>query len=1422
MELKISELQPTICLNMIVKNESHIIKDTLQMLCSKIRFSYWVICDTGSTDNTCEIIQQFFKNINIPGELHDHKWLNFAHNRTLALNIAFNKTDLVFIFDADDEIHGEINMPSNLNNDGYLLNFGYATGISYQRILLVNNRIKWNYQSVVHEYINCLMPNPKIVTLEGDYYIVSGRKGSRSSDPNKYLNDAKILEDAYFEAKKNNDSLYLRYGFYCANSYKDAGNSSDAIKWYKIALDNENWSQEKYMCCFNLYNEYNKLCEKEKAIYYLVESFKYDTERTECAYILIQYYLSKDLHQLAYQYYGLIKNFYENKYLDSNTNGKLFVEQDKSNFYLPYYMILVADKVKNTYPKAIQTIIKMYEIIFVKKYPINDDFFIGNLLYNLQFFIESCVSYKPFVELFQSYIDFLYSRNCNINKHLFLKQFEKHGIKLKTTENTFSKDECKNSNKILFYSGFSNLQWNYTYYTNKPLGGSETALANLAKSFPSKFNIYVCGTVSEEIVDNVNYINLDTLKKMITSTPFHTIIVSRYIGFYEMFSNISFYQSFIWGHDVSLYPYGCDLDVKNILQKWSHKITGCVCQTEWHKNTFTDQYPSLKDKMFVINNGIVVDKFTHKQIKISNRFIYTSCSERGLDKLLELWPQIIENLPSAELCICSYNKFPQNDYERKLDEIIKQNNSIKHLGCLNKNQLYELMYSAEYWLYPTNFSETSCITAMEMLMSEVICIYYPIAGLVNTLGNYGIPVKKGNEINTILNLSTNTKNDMVKKGKEYALSCSWENRTNEWVKLIDFKTQLDNNEKYTIKVINLTRRPDRKNNMINQLVNKKIINYDFFEAIDGNTVEPNFIIKNLFKNNDFDYRKGIIGCALSHYTLWNNLIKDNEYSYYVVLEDDAKLVDNFKILLDKCINSIKKNNIEYTMIGGYQIKEECNNNDIICFDKIITPIAYGTIGYIISKKACIKVVNYLKQTGITRAIDHSDNYRNCLEMYTINKNLVSGKSVQVDGSIDSDIQFSNDKLIFDNIQKYTVSFTDWWIDEYSGGTFDPNNNFFTKLLSDFYNIQIVNPEDNPDILFYSVFGNKHLSLESKRKIFFSGEQFGKDKTAAFNITFDENDSNNCRLPLWVCYLNDDIINDFNDKQLTKYTVPKKTKFCSIICQQDNVPNTRSEIVEKLSKYKRVDCGGKFLNNIGYCVPRGTDCSGKIQHNFNYKFVIAFENKNYPGYVTEKICDVYKSKSIPIYWGNKEVLKDFNPTTFIYAGNFNNFDDLVEYIIKVDNDDELYASYFKEPILSNIWINILNDPYKIFFKNLSDCIIGNDLNTNNECRNQIIKSTNIYFDIGSINISNDFKIYYGTDINKIDITNKIIRNNNIIHIPSGDENRAILFGDPSYGNLKQVYIYSNNYNYVIEHNNNIYINIEDALLGINHIPVKNSD
>ena len=110
MELIIQELdnseEPKLCLNMIVKNESHIIKDTLNKLLQKVQFDYWVISDTGSTDNTKQVIIDFFKEKNIKGEIFDDEWLNFGHNRTKALEHAYGKSKYVLIFDADDEIFG--------------------------------------------------------------------------------------------------------------------------------------------------------------------------------------------------------------------------------------------------------------------------------------------------------------------------------------------------------------------------------------------------------------------------------------------------------------------------------------------------------------------------------------------------------------------------------------------------------------------------------------------------------------------------------------------------------------------------------------------------------------------------------------------------------------------------------------------------------------------------------------------------------------------------------------------------------------------------------------------------------------------------------------------------------------------------------------------------------------------------------------------------------------------------------------------------------------------------------------------------------------------------------------------------------------------------------------------------------------------
>ena len=102
MNLEIREKEvkvPTICLNMIVKNESKIITRLFETVLPII--DSYCICDTGSTDNTRQIIKDYFDSKNIPGQIIRHPFKNFGHNRDYALKAAKSMADYLLFLDAD-------------------------------------------------------------------------------------------------------------------------------------------------------------------------------------------------------------------------------------------------------------------------------------------------------------------------------------------------------------------------------------------------------------------------------------------------------------------------------------------------------------------------------------------------------------------------------------------------------------------------------------------------------------------------------------------------------------------------------------------------------------------------------------------------------------------------------------------------------------------------------------------------------------------------------------------------------------------------------------------------------------------------------------------------------------------------------------------------------------------------------------------------------------------------------------------------------------------------------------------------------------------------------------------------------------------------------------------------------------------------
>lgn len=220
----------------------------------------------------------------------------------------------------------------------------------------------------------------------------------------------------------------------------------------------------------------------------------------------------------------------------------------------------------------------------------------------------------------------------------------------------------------------------------------------------------------------------------------------------------------------------------------------------------------------------------------------------------------------------------------------------------------------------------------------------------------------------------------------------------------------------------------------------------------------------------------------------------------------------------------------------------------------------------------------------------------------------------------------------------------------------------------------VQESETPDFLFYSVFGNEHLQYDCVR-IFWTGENFQPDFNIcdyAVGFSHIEFEDRYKRIPLYYFYL-PDYERARNKHKISNDIIMGKKKFCNFIYSNNKASKEREEFFDLLSEYKTVDSGGRFRNNIGGAV------EDKHEFQKEYKFSIAFENSSSSGYTTEKILQAFSAGTIPIYWGNPNVGKDFNEKAFINCHSYNSFADVIDVVKEIDNDDELFAKYIKEPI-----------------------------------------------------------------------------------------------------------------------------------------------
>lgn len=280
-----------ICLNMIVKDESKVIKRCLDSVMPLI--DYWVIVDTGSTDGTQEIIKQHLKNI--PGELHERPWKNFGESRTEAFELAKGKGDYLLFMDADDVLEFEkgFKLPK-LTEDMYNMWRG-TPGFTYLKPQVVKGNLPWKWVGVTHEYLDCAHPYTSQL-LENVKY-VSKEGGARDFDPKKFWKNVKLLEDGLKKEPTNS-----RYMFYLAESYRDAGEKGKAIEIFQKRIDMGGWAEEVFWSILQIGHLMRGIgLPPSLVIDCYTRAHKYRPHRPEPLYYLAEVYNLIGKHDKAYE-----------------------------------------------------------------------------------------------------------------------------------------------------------------------------------------------------------------------------------------------------------------------------------------------------------------------------------------------------------------------------------------------------------------------------------------------------------------------------------------------------------------------------------------------------------------------------------------------------------------------------------------------------------------------------------------------------------------------------------------------------------------------------------------------------------------------------------------------------------------------------------------------------------------------------------------------------------------------------------------------------------------------------------------------------------------------------------------------------------------------------------------------------------------
>jgi tetratricopeptide (TPR) repeat protein len=704
----------------------------------------WTILDTGSTDETIEIINRVLVGKK-EGNLYQEPFLNFRDSRNRLLDLAGTSCKYNLMLDDTYIIQGTLREFLNeVRSDQYSNSFTLFihsddTKYGSNRIIKSNSGLRYIHR--IHEVItdknniNVVIPEEKVYIKDRRIDYMEKRTLER-----KQL-DLKLL---YEEVEDNpNDP---RAYYYLAQTYNLLEDYENALKYFlkRASFTNSGFIQERVDALFEAARISNFKLNKpwEECMELYEKCYKVDESRPESLYFIgIHYYLEGN-YSKAFPYF---KKGFE---IGFPSHCQYSLKPTLSFHFLPKFLTKIC-----------------YEL---EEYKLGEEaalFFLKNNNQTAADYSEIASWYNIFVKLNQY---------------------------------TGPKKIINKFNKPLFVfvadGGFH--PWSGSNILTTGVGGSETYIIEMARyiqKFGNYQTIVFCNTLdeSEEVFENTIYKSLSSYCEFINTTYVDTCIVSRFSEYLPVT---------IRGFSENVYFVLHDLTPTGVIIPMDKKLKNIFCLTEWHVDYFTSIFPMCKPITFPFYYGCNTS-FSNAQ-KIPHSFIYSSFPNRGLLQLLQMWKYIYEREPRATLHIYSdvNNEWSNSVESEKMNQIknlLEQYKShpnslgIHYYGWVKKSVLEEAWKTADIWFYPCTFMETFCLTALEAAKTKTFVITNDLAALQNTVGNRGCIIKGDSTTvewqklaleQVFFYIDENNKklkDEFIERNYQWSINLSWKQQANK-------------------------------------------------------------------------------------------------------------------------------------------------------------------------------------------------------------------------------------------------------------------------------------------------------------------------------------------------------------------------------------------------------------------------------------------------------------------------------------------------------------------------------------------------------------------------------------------------------------------------------------------------------------------